>query len=824
MKGSSVNVDALMVTEPPPITIPGNIRPLLAPDHRLDLRKSGLTDATINAAGIAAIPAGDIDKAIGYNIPEVISAYRIPFGNGYERIKVFYRGDAKPAPGKKFRKYHQKAGTGNRLYIPPTLDPAVLSSPNKVIYITEGEKKALKAAQEGFTCIAITGLWNWKRKNTDELITDFAKVHLRNRKVILVPDSDWQAPNKNLVQAVERFARALQIAGAEVHFLNLPVEGDEKVGLDDFLIKHGNEKFSLLQPEPFPVESFCIVVRDGLKFYETEKLPVLDSQGKKTGTYVEQYKRPVKIADAFEILAFVRNENSCNWGKLLRFIDKEGIIHTWFMPAELMCRDGEAVRKELLNRGLYIHPLPKYRTAFNIYLQTTEPIKREFALCTDRTGWHKNVFVLPERNIPESYIIYQGNNKSVISSKGSLEDWIEKVSMYCIGNSRLVFGVSLAFAATILEICGKSNGGFHMRGESTTGKSTVANVSASVWGSPDFKKGWDGTTNGHQANAFERNDLPTILDEIAEADARTIGKTVYTYVNGQGRMRAEITGDAKNTKKWRTLVLSNGEKSLADIMRAEGIQMKAGQELRLCDIPADTGCYGVFEHLHEHAGGAKFSEYLQEETKKYYGNAGIAFIEAVINSRDEIPGLVKGMEERFNKSLPPKSNGSVIRVANHFALIAAAGVMATKFGLTGWSESEAVKASLTCMNDWINARGGVASYEIQEALGQIRRFFENHGVSKFTDWEFPEAIIHNRAGFRKKTNNATTDTSFEYFVLPETFKQEICAGLSIPYVTKLLIDRGVLVRSGDSATVNVRLPGLGQKRCYHFTSKVLEVE
>lgn len=799
----------------------------LAPDHRLDLKKSGLTAATITAAGIAAIPPEDIDKAIGYKIPEVISAYRIPFGNGYERIKVFYHADAKPAPGKKLRKYHQKAGSGNRLYIPATLDASALNDIKKTIYITEGEKKTLKAVQEGLICIGITGLWNWKRKGTDELISDFSRIQLENRKVVLVPDSDYLDASKNLSQAVERLARALQLAGASVYVLNFPEAGDEKVGLDDYLVKHGIEKFHQLPQTLLPLESCCRVERGRLKFYEVESVPMTDSTGKKTGDKYDRYKAPVIIADAIEVIAHARNDINQDWGRLLEFKDKEGVVHRWFMSMDMMSRDGEGIRKELLNRGLFIHPMTKYRMAFNIYIQTTEPVVEEFALCTGSTGWQEcNCFVLPGQVIgaTEYPVVYQGSNKSIISCKGSLHDWIQTIGMACVGNSRLVFAAALSFAAPLLYICGKENGGFNLQGKSTSGKSTALFVAASIWGSPHYVMGWQGTIVGHECKAAEHNDLVTLIDEISEADPKTLGNIVYMFSNGQGKSRGNVNIEARQNKRWRTLLLSTGEVGLADIMNSDGKKTKAGQEIRLCGIPADTCRYGAFDDIHSYEDGDSFAKHLKKSANNNYGYAGVAFIQHVIEHRESIPETVREVEAQFKSLLPKNSDGQVIRVANRFALIAAAGELATDYGLTGWSAGEAIKASIICLKDWIATRGGVIPHETRETLGQIKRFFENHGSSRFTDCDYPEQTTHNRVGFRKRIIDAEGGASFEYYVFTETFRQEICAGLNAVSAAKLLIERGILKPGAASTTSNVRIPGYGQKRCYIITSKVLEVE
>ena len=77
-----------------------------------------------------------------------------------------------------------------------------------------------------------------------------------------------------------------------------------------------------------------------------------------------------------------------------------------------------------------------------------------------------------------------------------------------------------------------------------------------------------------------RNDSLLVLDEIGEMDPKTLGETAYMIANGSGRKRANKAGDGKSIKKWKTLLLSNGEKTLSAHITDGGKAIKAGQEMR----------------------------------------------------------------------------------------------------------------------------------------------------------------------------------------------------------------------------------------------------
>ena len=59
--------------------------------------------------------------------------------------------------------------------------------------------------------------------------------------------------------------------------------------------------------------------------------------------------------EAFEVVALCRNAGA-DWGRLLRFPDPDGQIHTWSAPMEMCAGDGTELRGRLLEQGLTIEP------------------------------------------------------------------------------------------------------------------------------------------------------------------------------------------------------------------------------------------------------------------------------------------------------------------------------------------------------------------------------------------------------------------------------------------------------------------------------------
>ena len=136
-------------------------------------------------------------------------------------------------------------------------------------------------------------------------------------------------------------------------------------------------------------------------------------------------------------------------------------------------------------------------------------------------------------------------------------------------------------------------------------------------------------------------------------------------------------------------------------------------------------------------------------------------------------------------------------------------------------------------------------------LRAVRRFLETHGDGRFAMWHravddhAPKTL--QRAGVRRMLNAdgqpiksdpehqreygermpamLGEGVSFEYFVLAETFKAEICQGFDHQAVCRVLAAHGCLtVKEGDRYTVSTRLPGIGKARCYCISPAIFELD
>ncbi len=136
----------------------------------------------------------------------------------------------------------------------------------------------------------------------------------------------------------------------------------------------------------------------------------------------------------------------------------------------------------------------------------------------------------PSEDANEQYVFKNHGRKHIahFGTKGTLAEWRENVSMYCVGNSRLLFCTSAALLGPALRPWGIGEGkAFHYFFDTSRGKTTAlmaaGSVCAVVARSSDSFRTWNATANSMEGIAEQHNDAFLGLDELGLMDARKIG-------------------------------------------------------------------------------------------------------------------------------------------------------------------------------------------------------------------------------------------------------------------------------------------------------------
>lgn len=739
-----------------------------------------------------------------------------------------------------------KPSRPNLLYIFPQTNVERLKDKKITKILAEGEfkigamKRALsrdfKSDESDYEPLGLSGVNNARQQRSvmtehgekfkvKDFLVDLETIGIKGQTFIILFDSDID--EKPRVRSARwRLMKDLQEQGAKVFFADCPkeFEGVETKGIDDYLgavAASGGDAYealvSILENAEKPKKPPSTIIPENF---------ILREYGEdKPGVYYYEAitGEELYICPPLEILAKTENADGDDCGRFLRWKDDEGRVKLWAMPVEFIYADGAELVKYLANRGLNISPLRKNRERLAIYIQSVKPSDK--IVSTDKIGWHDECFVLPNETIGEceKRIVYQTqyDGHHSFDNSGTLEDWQKNISEYCIGNSILTVAVSAAFASPLLPIVAEKGGGLHFRGLTSLGKTTALLCAGSVWGGDDehgFIQTWKATANGLEVIAAGHNHAPLCLDEIGECDPREVGNVAYMLANGRGKTRMTKTIQSKKSFVWNLIFLSTGEKSLADIIGETGGHMKGGQDVRLCDIEADTGKFGIFEELHGKQGGAALSYHLRSSSLRYYGTASREYLRFLTECDfDFIRQNWEQTKEQFKngclsevkeKTFSPE----VERVAQRFALIALAGELATEAGITLWSKGAAFDGAKKVFLRWFDSRGGNVRSDEDKALRQVTAFFEAN-EARFQNIEFPDSPPINRAGYVKREKIGDT-VNKTFYVMAETFRRELAKGFDKKFVAGLLVERGFLL---SPVAKNKHLPGIGSPRVYEIS-------
>jgi putative DNA primase/helicase len=507
--------------------------------------------------------------------------------------------------------------------------------------------------------------------------------------------------------------------------------------------------------------------------------------------------------------AVTHDQQENNFGRLLRFKTTAGKWREWSMPMDLLAGDGAILRAELLAMGVEIDPTSKARNLLASYLQDGAPKRR--IRCATQVGWCGDSFVLPDTVIgPKAAdVTYQSGERGhdEYTQAGTLEGWRAGIAARAVGNPLLLFAMSASFAGPILVRCNAESGGIHFVGDSSTGKTTALEAACATWGGPGYRRSWRATANGMEGAAALFNDSLLALDEISECDPREVGAIVYALGNGRGKQRASRSGAARGVVRWRCFVISSGERTIATAMAEGGQRAKAGQAVRLLDIPA-ARTFGAWDDLHGAASAAAFSDDLKRAAAQHHGIAGRAFLEKLTRDpRDtrEFCALLEGF-----KALPMFSaeggEGQPRRAAARFALIGMAGELATEYGVTGWPVGAAMTAAALAFDLW-RANRGKGNDEGRQIVDRVAAFIERHGDSRFSDADANgEAHVRERAGWWRDSMGERT------YLFTADAMREALKGFDFNRGLDALQTAGALPAPGADGERSASLRIAGQKK------------
>ena len=430
-------------------------------------------------------------------------------------------------------------------------------------------------------------------------------------------------------------------------------------------------------------------------------------------------KSPIKLCSYIDVEAEGYDRQGGGRCRLVRFADTFGKIRKATVMMSELVKNQNSVLATLADQGLSLYRAnAQGGNAHVAEFIRTRDVERYFQT-TDSYGWIElgKKFIIPNATFGDAdgqETIYNGETEHApqYGQGGTLKQWQDTIGTNAKHSSRVAFAVCMAFASPLLRFTNEGSGGFHLVGKSSMGKTTAIRAGVSVWGqvledAGEMKVSWNATGNGLELAAKSHTDLPLFIDELGQGENARVDFEQVVYMLGNGVGKRRMTKDAKGStlSNWRLLFLSAGEYTAAQMMeRLRRRDVATGAEIRMATIDAIPVSeeLGVFESIPKGMDAKELAATFADFGEKFYGTAGVAFMDALIADVARRGG-VEAMREHIAKGVADwvnvharHYNGQIQRVAKRFALVAVAGELATEYGVLPWSTGEASNFADAC--------------------------------------------------------------------------------------------------------------------------------
>lgn len=320
-----------------------------------------------------------------------------------------------------------------------------------------------------------------------------------------------------------------------------------------------------------------------------------------------------KIGKEIKIITKERSMETGNVELVLEIEGHEVRVPRWILD--------ESKIKELLNKGADI--TNKNKKDMSNYLNIQEG-KCKTINTYNGMGWgniNDSKYYKHDNIIGENLEgMYTGN--FVIQPKGSKEIWFKMVREKVVGYTPMEFGVVLGLTAVLVGYIGDKVGLRSMlvqiSGDSTTGKTTVAECAVSTAGLPSMRNGlivnWNTTSNAIVSILNNNYGIPFVLDESSISNIKDFSPLIYSICEGKEKLRLDNNSNIKDISNWQTVVISTGEHSLL-----EKSKQNTGVKVRISE----------FENI-EWTESAEHADSIKRVIRENYGHAAPIFAEKLI--------------------------------------------------------------------------------------------------------------------------------------------------------------------------------------------------
>jgi len=352
------------------------------------------------------------------------------------------------------------------------------------------------------------------------------------------------------------------------------------------------------------------------------------------------------------------------------------------------------------------------------------------------------------------------------------------------------------------------------------GKSTVCQFAMGLWGNPAANGQMTNADNATEYSMFimsgMRRNVPVLIDETSNWDAKRISSFAYTYSSGAGKLQGKADGGLRDNsnKNWTNFLFLTSNRSLISTMSASvgncGPQIARIFEVPMPDIRLSASDRPIIQALGKHS-----------------GLIGREFVRYVVSKREKVMDMIEAVIAYLHKHVDDSTG------ARYWVMTAACTMVALRIA----KNLGLFKFDISNLNNWITLqvrrlRGSVmdATEDADEILARmINSFSGSILVTNILGGHKEVALRDPHYPLRGNVVAGRMVTNTQELYLAHSSVAEWCSNNNVD-ATSLHAD---LVRRGrviSPKKIRITIgkgvrsqPGAGSSWCWHLSTKDLSL-
>lgn len=398
-----------------------------------------------------------------------------------------------------------------------------------------------------------------------------------------------------------------------------------------------------------------------------------------------------------------------------------------------------ALRSALWTKG---YKVPTSMTATQIAHEVEAQLPDVARPLFTKSGWVEHgagtAFAFPDKLVgPIDAEVIVGDSVKAHSiarggQAGSLSDWQTTVAAIALRSQVACLAIMTALASPLLRYSGLTESfTLNIAGESSSGKSTAVAAAISVWGSPKNCLNWDVTDGGLGNILVANSGLGLFLDDVekqsGDLDARIerVRQVIHKIVAGRTRTYATMAerDSALRSQQYECIAFCSSPVTIEKFSRNARKPLLKSDRVRFLEVEVPSGDDGGIFATPAKGRAAPNSRELATQLKlaaeTNYGKAGRKWIRYLVKHAVQLPQHVASYSEQFLDEVGKDVAAVEGRIADKFALVFSAGMIAQQSGILPWDTETIKRIALRGYRDAISA-GFPDRFDADRALLRVK--------------------------------------------------------------------------------------------------------